>query len=171
MDPSNHWGSIYYARDVDNKLLVALRSIIAQQAAATETTSDPIKQLLDYVATYPNDNILYCASDMILAANYGARFYNEPKGCSHAGDHTFLYENAPDPRRNGPVLIIFQNIKFLMTSVSESELVDLFINAKETTKYPLRITLTLRLTPWFSNGSKQSLGISCIMHAPLTTIS
>ena len=45
---------------VNNKLLVALSAIEAQQAAETEDTEEAIEQLLDYVATYPND--VYCES-------------------------------------------------------------------------------------------------------------
>ena len=50
---------LYYARAVDNKLLVALSTIGGQQAAATKKTNKAINQLLDYCATYPNDGIFY----------------------------------------------------------------------------------------------------------------
>ena len=56
---------IYVGRAVNKKLLVALSAIGDQQAAATENTSAAIKQLLDYVATYPNDGILFRKSYMI----------------------------------------------------------------------------------------------------------
>ena len=48
-------------RSVKNKLLVALSAIVFQQAAATEETAaaDAIKQLLDCVATYPDNGILF----------------------------------------------------------------------------------------------------------------
>ena len=46
-------------RAVNKKLVVALKSIGSQQAAATEETSDAIEQLLDYVDTYPGDGILF----------------------------------------------------------------------------------------------------------------
>ena len=42
---------IYVGMAVNNKLLVTLRAIGAQQAAATEDTASAIEQLLDYVAT------------------------------------------------------------------------------------------------------------------------
>ena len=42
---------LYIVREVNNKLFVALSSIGAQQAAATEDTASVIEQLLDYVAT------------------------------------------------------------------------------------------------------------------------
>ena len=48
---------LYYARAVDNKLLVALSAIAARQASATIATEQAVHLLLDYVATYPNDGI------------------------------------------------------------------------------------------------------------------
>ena len=71
-------GAFLYVRiAVNNKLLVPLSAIVAQQAAATECTSGAIEQLLYYVATYLNDGILFRKSDMILAAHADARFFNE----------------------------------------------------------------------------------------------
>ena len=93
-------------RAVNNKLLVVLSSIGAQQAAATEDTAAAIEQLLDYVATYPNDGILFRKSDMILAAHLDAGFLNESRYRSRAGAHIFLSENEPKPKLNGTVLII-----------------------------------------------------------------
>ena len=79
-------------RAVNNKLLVALSAIGAQQAAATEDTVAAIDQLLDYVAIYPNDGILFRKSDMILAAHADAGFLNESQAGSRAGAHIFLSE-------------------------------------------------------------------------------
>ena len=42
---------LYYARTVDNRLLVALSTVGGQQAAATEKTNEAINQLLYYCAT------------------------------------------------------------------------------------------------------------------------
>ncbi len=63
---------------VDNKLLVALSVIAAKQSKATVATEHAVHLLLDYVATYPNDGIIYRASDMILCAHADAGFLNEP---------------------------------------------------------------------------------------------
>ena len=81
---------IYVGRAVNNKLLVALSAIAAQQAAATEDTAAAIEQLLDYVATYPNDGIIFRKSDKILAAHADAGFLNESRARSRAGTHIFL---------------------------------------------------------------------------------
>jgi hypothetical protein len=68
---------LYYARAVDNKLLVALSAIAARQAKATVATEQAIHLSLDYVATYPNDGIVYRASNMILCAHSDAGFLNK----------------------------------------------------------------------------------------------
>ena len=50
---------LYVVIAVNNKLLLSLRAIGAQQAAATEDISYSIEQLLDCVATYPDDGISF----------------------------------------------------------------------------------------------------------------
>ncbi len=50
---------LYYAKVVDNKLLVALSAIAVHQATATVATEQAVDLLLNYVATYPNDGIVY----------------------------------------------------------------------------------------------------------------
>ena len=67
-----------------------MSAIGSHQAAATEETADAIKQLLDYVATNPDDFILFRKSDMILAAHTDAGFINESKSRTRAGSHIFL---------------------------------------------------------------------------------
>ena len=130
---------LYVGRAVNNKLLVVLSAIEAQKAAATEDIAAAIEQLLDYVATYPNDNILFRKSDMILAAHADAEFLNESIARSRAGAHIFLSENEPKPKLNGPILKIAQIIKSVIASAAESEMPALFITAKK--MIPLRNTL------------------------------
>ncbi len=50
---------LYYAQAVDNKLLVALSAIATCQSYATVATEQAVHLLLDYVATYPADGIVY----------------------------------------------------------------------------------------------------------------
>ena len=72
---------------------MTLSAIGAQQAAETEDTAAAIEQLLDYVATYPNDGILFRKIDMILTAHADAGFLNESRARSRAGTHIFLSEH------------------------------------------------------------------------------
>jgi hypothetical protein len=116
-----------------------VNSIGIEKASATESTSLAIDQLLDYVATYPDDGIVYRASKMIAAAHSDASYLNVSKARSRMGAHIFLSEDDPVPRMNGPVLTIAQIIKFVMSSAAESKLGGLFITAKALV--PLRNTL------------------------------
>jgi hypothetical protein len=68
---------LYYAQAVDNKLLVALNAISARQAKATIHTEQLVETLLNYVATYPNDGIVYRVSDMVLCAHVDAGYLNK----------------------------------------------------------------------------------------------
>jgi hypothetical protein len=130
---------LYYARAVDNKLLATLSTISTQQAKATKNTEKAVSQLLDYVATYPNDGITYRASNMVLAAHSDASYLTEPNSRSRAGAHIFLTEEDPIPRQNGPVQTISQVIKYVMASAAEAELAALYTTARE--MIPLRNAL------------------------------
>ena len=83
-------GILYYARAVNNKLLVALSEIGSQQEDTTKRTNDAITKLLNYVATYPNEGIVYWASDMILAANADTSYLNIRKARNRVGAHIML---------------------------------------------------------------------------------
>ena len=98
-----------------------------------------IKQLLEYVATYPDDVILFRKSDMILAAHVDAVFINKSKARSRSVAHIFLSENEPKLIFNGSVLTIAQIIKSVMASAAEAEMAALYITAKN--MIPLRNTL------------------------------
>jgi hypothetical protein len=98
---------------------------------ATVATEQAVHLLLYYIVTYPNEDIVYRASNMILCAHDDASFLNESNSCSHAGAHIFLSEDDPFPQFNGAVLSITHIIKFVMTSAAKSELAALFITAQE----------------------------------------
>ena len=127
---------LYYARAVDNKLLMTLSTIAAVQASATENTRAEINKLLNYCATYPNDGITYRASSMVLAGHSDASFNSEPKSRSRAGGHIFLSEDDPIPRNNGPILSISRIIKYVCPSAAEAEIGALFMVAQD--MVPLR---------------------------------
>ncbi len=114
---------------VDNKLLVALSTIAACQADATISTEQAVNLLLDYVATYPNDGMVYHASNMILCAHVDAGFLNKTNSHSRAGAHIYLSENDLFWQFKGAILSIAQMIKFVMVSAAKLELEGLFITA------------------------------------------
>jgi hypothetical protein len=60
-------GSIlYYAREVDITVLMALSSIAIKQTKVTTHTVEKAKQLLNYLATNLDATIWFCTSDMIM---------------------------------------------------------------------------------------------------------
>ncbi len=129
---------LYYARimvDSDDILLVAPSAIATKQANASVATEQAAHLLLNYVATYLNDGIVYQASNMILCAHANAGFLNKSNSHSRAGVHIFLSEDDPFPQFNGAVLSIAQIIKFVMTSAARSNLAALFITAQEMIPY------------------------------------
>jgi hypothetical protein len=91
------WGHCYtmHQWSITNYLLIS--AIAARQAKATIATEQAVDLLLDYVATYPNDGIVYCKSDMILCAHADAGFLNKTNSCSRAGAHIYLLEDDPFP--------------------------------------------------------------------------
>ena len=91
------------------------------------------------MAAYPNDGILFRASNMILAAHSNAGFLDESKTRSRASAFIFLSKNKPTPKINGPILTVVQIIKSVMASSVEAKLTALYITSK--TMVPLRNTL------------------------------
>jgi hypothetical protein len=102
---------LYYAGAVDNKLLVALSAIAAQQSCATIATKQAVHLLLDYIDTYSSNGIIYQASDMVLCAHVDAGFLNKTNLHSRAGAHIFLSEKEPFPQFNCAILSIALIIK------------------------------------------------------------
>ena len=94
-------------------------------------TEQAVHLLLDYVATYPADGIVYRSSNMILCAHADAGFLNETNSRNGAGAHIFLLENNPFPRFNWAILSIAQIVKFVMASAAKSELAALFDMARK----------------------------------------
>ena len=89
-----------------------------------------VNQLLDHVATYPNNAITYRASDIILDGHSDESYIKKSNARSQSGAHIFLSEDEPVPKLNGPALTIAQIIKLVMFSVAEANLVGLFIASK-----------------------------------------
>ena len=98
-----------------HKLLVALSKPEQQQGSATQATNDNILELLDYVATYPSDSIIFWARKMILSTHSYAWYLNVTKARSRAGAHIMVSENVPVPSYNIPILTISQIIRNVMS--------------------------------------------------------
>ena len=86
---------LYYGRNTDKKLLVALSAIGYQKAAATLDTSINFNQLLDYIEIYPHSDITYRSSNIILAAHSDASYLNGSLSHIRTGSHIFSHKITP----------------------------------------------------------------------------
>ena len=77
-------------------------------------------QLLDYLATYPNDGITYHTSNMILAGHADAAYLNVSQARSRAGAPIMFSEDFLIPLHNGPFLMTAQIINNFMLSNSKA---------------------------------------------------
>ena len=90
---------LYYARDLDNTILLALNDISTQQRKPTENTLKKCKRLLVYASTYKNTFLRYHASNMILSVDLGAAYLVAPGAKSRIAGF-FSFPHSP----NGPIL-------------------------------------------------------------------
>ena len=67
---------------------------------------------------------------MIMTAHSNAGFNDETKARIRAGDHIFISGNEPIPCWNGPILTLVIVMKYILSSVAEAEIGDLFLTAK-----------------------------------------
>ena len=77
--------------------------------------------------------------DMILDLRSNASYMSEPESKSRAAGHFYLSKNKGEIFNNGAVMTLFNIVKHLLASASESEAAVLFYNCKAA--IPLRLTL------------------------------
>ncbi len=124
---------LFYARAIDNTMLVSLGTLGSAQTKGTEATMQAAVHLLNYAATHPDAEIRFHASEMQLHAHSDASYLSEREARSRAGGYFFLdgkddpSPKAPPPKLNGPVDILCQIIGPVCASAAESESGALFL--------------------------------------------
>ena len=84
-----------------------------------------------YALEYPNTQILYNASDMILRVQSDASHHRHPNSRSVVGGIHYLVTNASNDTINGPIQTICKQIlESVCASATESEYAALFINGQ-----------------------------------------
>jgi hypothetical protein len=131
---------LYYARAIDNTMLVAISSLALALKTGTQATMDAATHLLNYCATHPDATIRFHASDMVLHVHSDASYLSAPAARSRIGGYFFLSSSvgatppsptAPPVPFNGPVLVTCSILRSVVSSAAEAELGALFYNAKE----------------------------------------
>jgi hypothetical protein len=129
---------LYYARAVDPTVLMPLNDIATEQTKAAEKIQAGKNQLLDYLATHPDDTIRYHASDMILLIHSDASYLSVSNARSRLGGLFFLGNKPPkQDELNGSILNVSSVIKNVVASAVESEVGACFHNAQSGA--PLRV--------------------------------
>jgi hypothetical protein len=128
-------GSIlYYARAINVTVLMALSSIVIEQSKGTTNTMAKMKQLLDYLATYPDATIHSRASNMILKVHLVALYLSELEARSRACGHFFMGWSPKDGdsiHLNGAIFTLCAILRFVVVLAAEAEVGALFLNYKE----------------------------------------
>eukprot|EP00804_Cyclotella_cryptica_P013525 CCRYP_017242-RA/>CCRYP_017242-RA protein AED:0.41 eAED:0.41 QI:0/0/0/1/0/0/5/0/589 len=124
---------LYYARAVDNTILLSLSAIASEQAHPTQLTHQRCQQLLDYCASHPNAIVRFTASDMILNIHSDASYLSETKARGRIAGHFFLGSVPVDDKPitlNGAIYVFCGILKFVVASAAEAELGHSFSTAK-----------------------------------------
>jgi len=128
---------LYYGRAIDNTILVALSDLAAEQTEGTEKTMQEMNQLLDYLATHPDTTIRFRKSDMVFHISSDASYLSVRRSRSRVGGWFYLSEEAssksdsPQPKNNGPVLVIANILKNVVGSAAEAEIAGTYTNGTE----------------------------------------
>jgi hypothetical protein len=128
-------GSIlFYACTVDITVLMVLSSIAIKQSKGTTNMMVKAKQLLDYLAMYPEATVCFCASDMIMNvhsdASYLSKFDAQSRSWGHFSMGWSLKDSDPI-RLNGSFFTLCAILRFVVASAAEAKLGTLFLNCKE----------------------------------------
>jgi hypothetical protein len=92
------------------------------------------KQLLDYLATYPDATIHFRASYMILNVHLDSSYLSEPDMRSQACGHFFMGWSPKDgdpTRLNSTFYTLCAILRFVVALAAEAKLGTLFLNCKE----------------------------------------
>ena len=113
-------GSIlYYGRAIKMKTLLPLYTIACHQYESTQTTTNNVNHLLDYLATHPNANIQFYKSDMILNIHSDTSYLSANKARSRGGGILFI--DSP-PKNNKSILLnsVFHTLCTILPFVAAS---------------------------------------------------
>jgi hypothetical protein len=132
---------LYYAQEVDQKVLMLVNDIATEKTKATEKIQAAANRLLDYLATHPDATIRYHKSDMILHIHSDASYISVSHERGRLGGLFYCGRKKPQAYKlNGSILNAASVIKNGVASAAESEVGACFQNYQS--RAPLRVALT-----------------------------
>ncbi|KAL7480669.1 hypothetical protein ACHAW6_006340, partial [Cyclotella cf. meneghiniana] len=115
---------LYYSRATDPTISHALSELATQQTHATKNTLKRCNHFLDYMATHPDAQIRYYASDMVLNVHSDASYLSVRNAKSRAAGIFFLGsipKNNEPIKLNGDIAVLCTILKFVAASAAEAE--------------------------------------------------
>ena len=122
----------------------------SEQSKATVQTIRNIHQLLDYLGTYPDEQIRYYASRRILNFHLDASYLSARDARSRSAGYFFLGWKPQDKHPihlNGAIFTLCHILKFVAALEAEEEHGALFLNEKEVKSMRLTIQELGQLQP------------------------
>lgn len=121
---------LFYARCADPTFLPAVNDIASDMTNPTTLLLDKCNRLLAYAASYPNNETIYTASDMLLHIQSDASYLSRSNARSVAGG-CFYMGNIDQPTHiNGAVTTVSNTIDVVVASAFEAEYGAVFIIAQ-----------------------------------------
>ena len=121
---------LYYARCVDPTFLTAVNAISSEMKNPTTALLDACNRLLSYAASYPNNELVYTASDMLLFIQSDASYLGRSLARSVAGGCFYLGNKNQPTHINGAVMAVSNTIDVVVASAFEAEYGAVFIIAQ-----------------------------------------
>ena len=121
---------LYYARAIDHTLLPSVNHISSIQSTLTQHVQVMGQRLLAYGAAYPNNELVYHASDMTLCVQSDCSYLSRPKAGSVVGGIGYLSSATTPQVLNGAVFVTSSLLDVVVASAAEGEYGSVFFNAK-----------------------------------------
>ena len=121
---------LFYARCVDPTMLTAVNAISSEMKTPTTALLDACNRLLAYAASYPNNELVFTASDMTLFIQSDASYLGRSLARSVAGGCFYLGTNHFPTHINGSVTAVSNTIDVVVASAFEAEYGAVFITAQ-----------------------------------------
>ena len=108
-------------------MLTSVNSIAVAKKHSMKEKIDAMTQLLEYTETYPDAEITYYLSDIILHIHSDASYLSEPEAKIRFGGYFFLSSSQKDkkgniknePLRNGAIHVISKLLRNILASAAE----------------------------------------------------
>jgi len=121
---------LFYARAIDSTMLPAVNHISSVQSDLTAHVQLMGQRLLAYGAAYPDNTLVYHASDMRLRILSDCSYLSRPKAGSVVGGVGFLGSATDSTVINGPLFTISSLLDVVVASAAEGEYGSVYFNAK-----------------------------------------